>query len=157
VRSKIIRDSLTDPAYFEKMSTLLDEIIKLRKARAIEYEEYLQRIANIAAQVQAGKAEDTPAPLDTPGKRALYNNVTAANAAPANQVAEPAAPYGAPADDGRLALALKIDAAVKRERHDDWRGVQAREMAIKRALYAVLKDMDAVERLFLIIYAQKEY
>ena len=57
VRSKIIKDSLTDPAYFEKMSALLNEIIKLRKERAIEYEEYLKRIADIATKVQTGPAE----------------------------------------------------------------------------------------------------
>ena len=45
VRSKIIREQLTDPAYFETMAALLDEIIALRKAKAIEYEEYLKRIA----------------------------------------------------------------------------------------------------------------
>src|SRR4029434_5991872 len=46
VRRKILKEHLTDPAYYEKMSALLDEIIAARKARAIEYEEYLQRIAD---------------------------------------------------------------------------------------------------------------
>ncbi len=39
------------------MSTLLDEIIAARKAKAIEYEEYLKRIAELAKQVGAGKAK----------------------------------------------------------------------------------------------------
>jgi type I restriction enzyme R subunit len=39
VRSKIIKEHLNDPAYYDKMSVLLDEIIAARKARAIEYEE----------------------------------------------------------------------------------------------------------------------
>src|SRR5690606_36700242 len=94
VRSKIIKESLTDPAYFEKMSALLDEIIKLRKDRAIEYEEYLQRIADIATKVQAGKAEDTPVKLDSPGKRAVFNNIKNSPVLQANKVAEPEAPYG---------------------------------------------------------------
>ncbi|MEW6242067.1 MAG: HsdR family type I site-specific deoxyribonuclease, partial [Chloroflexota bacterium] len=38
VRRKIIREHLNDPAFYEKMSTLLDEIIAARKAKAIEYE-----------------------------------------------------------------------------------------------------------------------
>ncbi|GGJ49624.1 type I restriction endonuclease subunit R [Pseudomonas avellanae] len=47
VRSKIIKENLTDPAYFAKMSAQLDEIIKLRKEKAIEYEEYLKRIGEL--------------------------------------------------------------------------------------------------------------
>ena len=57
------------------MSALLDEIIKTRKAKAIEYEEYLRQIAELAKRVEAGQADDTPKTLDTPGKRALYNNL----------------------------------------------------------------------------------
>ena len=159
VRSKIIKESLTDPAYFEKMSALLDEIIKLRKDRAIEYEEYLQRIADIATKVQAGKAEDTPAKLDSPGKRAVFNNIKNMPVPQVHKVAEPEAPYGHAdgAEDPALVLALRIDSAVKLARPDGWRGVQAKELVIKRALYDVLKDVDEVERLFLIIYAQQEY
>jgi len=72
VRSKIIKEHLNDPAYFEAMSALLDEVIKARKAKAIEYEEYLRRIAALAKRVDAGQADETPKSLDTPGKRALY-------------------------------------------------------------------------------------
>lgn len=75
VRTKIVKEALTDPAYFEQMSALLAEIIAARKEKAIEYEEYLKRIADLAARVQAGKRDGMPATLDTPGKRALYNNL----------------------------------------------------------------------------------
>lgn len=54
-------------------------------------------------------------------------------------------------------LALRIDETVKNVRPDDWRGVQAREQVIKQALYGVLKDVDTVERVFLIVKAQGEY
>jgi type I restriction enzyme R subunit len=134
VRSKIIKEHLNDPAFYEKMSALLNEIIADRKARAIEYEEYLKRIAELAKKVDAGQAEETPERLDTPGKRALYNNLGK--------------------DDG---LAVKIDETVRKTRPDAWRGVQAREQVIKAALYGVLQDVAEVERIFLIIKAQKEY
>jgi type I restriction enzyme R subunit len=116
------------------MSALLDEIIAARKAKAIEYEEYLKRIAELAKRVEAGQAEETPKVLNTPGKRALYNNL--------NQ---------------NEALALRIDETVKKARPDGWRGVQAREQVIKAALYGVLRDVADVERVFLIIKAQREY
>ena len=134
VRSKIIKEHLNDPAFYEKMSALLDEIIAARKARAIEYEEYLKRIADLAAKVQAGLAEDTPEKLDTPGKRALWNNL--------GQNEE---------------LALKIDASVRHVRPDGWRGVQAREQVIKAAIYGAVQEEAEVERIFLIIKAQGEY
>jgi type I restriction enzyme, R subunit len=134
VRSKIIKEHLNDPAYYEKMSALLDEIIAARKAKAIEYEEYLKRIAELAKRVEAGQAEDTPNSLNTPGKRALYNNLGK--------------------DEG---VALKIDATITAVRPDGWRGVQAREQVIKAALYGVLQDVAEVERIFVIIKAQKEY
>ena len=56
-----------------------------------------------------------------------------------------------------LHLALQIDAMVKRVRHDDWRGVETRERVIKHALFGILQDVAEVERIFLIIKAQKEY
>ena len=134
VRSKIIKEHLNDPAYYEKMSALLDEIIAARKAKAIEYEEYLQRIAELARRVEAGQAEETPEQLNTPGRRALYNNL-----------------------NHNEKLAIKIDEVVKQVRPDGWRGIQAREQVIKAALYGVLRDKDEVERIFLIIKQQKEY
>ena len=67
VRSKIIKEHLNDPAYYEKMSELLDEIIAARKAKAIQYEEYLKRIAELAKVVEAGQASETPKTLNKDG------------------------------------------------------------------------------------------
>ena len=134
VRSKIIKEHLNDPAYYETMSKLLDEIISARKAKAIAYEEYLKRIAELAKKVGTGHAEETPKQLDTPGKRALYNNL------------------GKNED-----VAMRIDDALRKVRPDGWRGVQAREQVIKAALYGVLQNVAEVERIFLIIKAQAEY
>jgi type I restriction enzyme R subunit len=116
------------------MSKLLDEIIARRKAKAVKYEEFLKMIAELAENVETGRDSDTPSSMDTPGKRALYNNL---------------------GKDEELAL--KIDSAVKNTRPDSWRGVQSKEQVIKAALYGVLIDEDEVERVFSIIKAQKEY
>jgi len=134
VRRKIIKEHLGDPAFYDTMSALLDEIIAARKARAIEYEEYLRRIAELAKRVEAGQAEDTPAEVDTPGRRALYNNL------------------GKDRD-----LALKIDKVIRKTRPEGWRGVRTREQIIKKALYGVLNDVEEVERIFLIVKQQREY
>lgn len=39
-----MKEHLNDPAYYEKWSPLLDEVIAARKAKALDYEEYLKRI-----------------------------------------------------------------------------------------------------------------
>lgn len=134
VRHKIIKEHLNDPAFFEKMSELLDEIIAARKAKALEYEEYLKKIAELAKKVEAGKSEETPASLNTPGKRALFNNL--------GQNEE---------------LAILIDQAVIAARYDSWRCHLAREQKIKKELFQILKDPAEADQIFLIIKNQKEY
>jgi len=159
VRRKIIKEHLGDPAYFEKMSTLLDEIITARKAKAIEYEEYLRCIANLVRSVESGHADDTPEPLkQSPALRALYNNLKKAGGTPvaANGVANPSGEYTA-SGDSALDLAIRLDAEVRRVRPDGWRGVQAREQVIKAAMFARLKNEAEVERMFLIMKARGEY
>lgn len=134
IRSRIIREHLNDPAFYDKMSKLLDEIIAARKARALKYEEYLKRIAQLAKDVHAGKTDDTPETIDTRGKQALYNNL-----------------------DHDEYIALRVHESVIENKYEGWRGVHAREQMIKRALYDVLQDEDKVEEIFPIIKAQKEY
>ena len=79
VRSKILREHLHDPAFYEKMSRLLSEVLADLKAKRIDYEEFLKRVATLAGQVHAGRADDTPEPLRrSPGLRAIYNTLVAA-------------------------------------------------------------------------------
>jgi type I restriction enzyme R subunit len=135
VRSKIIKEHLTDPAFYDRMSALLNEVLADLKAMRIDYEEFLKRMAQLAKQVQAGKADDVPRKLDTPGKRALYNNLSQ-----------------------NEDLALKIDAVVRRVRPNAFRGNQPKENVIKAAMLPILgNDRAEVERIFLIIKAQPEY
>lgn len=135
VRSKIIKEHLNDPAFYDRMSALLTEILADLKSLRIGYEEFLKRIAELAKQVQAGKGDDTPEKLNTPGKRALYNNLKKDEA-----------------------LALKIDETVRRVRPNAFRGNQAKENVIKAALFPLLgNDHAEVERIFLIIKVQPEY
>lgn len=134
VRQKIIREHLIDPAFFEEMSKLLNEIIKERKANAISYEEYLKKIAAIVKKVMEGKSDDTPAVLQTNAQRALYNNL-----------------------NKNEQLAVVMDKKVLEIRPDSWKGNPTKELVIKGALYEILQNENEVERLFSIIKQQKEY
>ena len=135
VRSKIIKDHLNDPAFYDRMSELLDQVLDDLRQKQLDYEEFLKQIADVAKRVQAGTAADTPAALNTPAKRALYHNL---------------------ANDE--SLALQIDEVVRRVRPDSFRGNQTKENEIKRALLPLLgHDQAEVERIFLIVAAQLEY
>ena len=112
-------------------------------------------MGELAKDVAKGHSDETPTQLDTPGKRALYNNLM-------NNIQSSGATGENPGEyvvisDRALIQALQIDAAIKKVRPDDWRGVQPRELIVKRALYDILKDYDEVERIFKIIFQQHEY
>ena len=158
VRRKILKEHLVDPSYYDKMSKLLDDIIATRNADAIEYEEYLRRIAELARQVEAGLADDTPDQLkSSQALRAVYNNLkSAVGAQTVFGSAEEPNDFTVTGDPV-LKQALEIDSKIRRERPDNWRGVRAREQVIKGLLYEKLQDKDAVERIFPIIKAQAEY
>lgn len=134
VRAKIIKERLTDPAFYDKMSKLLDEIIAARKAKAVEYEQYLQELAKLVATINSGQAGDRPESIKTEGQRALYNNL-----------------------DHDEELVIKIDQTIKLVRPADWRGVHSREQQIKAAIFAIVGDEQRTEEIFAIIYHQREY
>ncbi|HET8803861.1 MAG TPA: restriction endonuclease subunit R, partial [Aequorivita sp.] len=153
VRSKIIKDHLIDPAFFEEMSKLLDTIIQQRKANAITYAEYLDKIAFIAKTVKDGKNQSTPDVLKTQGQRAIYNNTGK--------------------DEY---LAVQLDNAIKQVKRDGWRGNLAKEREIKAEIFKQIMQYSAesgidvaneppepygienkVEAIFNLIKAQQEY
>jgi len=134
MRRTIISEQAHDPAFYDRMSQVLNEIIRFRKQHADAYEEYLRKIAELARQLHRQTADSTPDQLDTPGKRAMWNNL-----------------------NGDLDLALRVDKTVRQIRPDGWRGIQAKEQVIKAALYGLLQDAAEVERLFAVLVAQPEY
>ena len=134
VRRKIIKEHLLDPVYFEHMSKLLNEIIRERKSNAVNYEEYLKKIAEVAKRVSTMTHDDLPPRIQTPAQRALYNNLGK------NEVA-----------------AIAIDEAIKRVKKADFRGNPHKENEIKAAIFKILKDENEVERIFPIIKLQNEY
>ena len=52
LRKVIIEKSPTNPIFYEKMSVLLDELIKLRKEATLEYEKYLNKIIALSDSVK---------------------------------------------------------------------------------------------------------
>jgi type I restriction enzyme, R subunit len=140
VRKKIVASKFSDPVYYAKMSELLNEVIAERKAAAVEYHQYLNRVAELAKRVNDGRLDSTPSELDTPGKRALWNSL-----------------------GQNKALGLDMHEAILANRPDAWRGNLSKEMEIKRTIHGVLSSngvsfqSDEVESIFSIVREQPEY
>lgn len=122
VRKLIIDETPINPKYYEKMSDLLDALILQRKQEALDYRKYLAKIVELTKQVKNGPSQSAyPKTLDTPAKRALYDNL---------------------AKDEATALA--VHGAVLTSRQDDWRGnpvkVKKVRLAIRKALESASKQ-----------------
>ena len=157
VRSKIIREHLHDPAFYDKMSVLLSEVLADLKAQRIDYETFLKRIAALVAQVQAGRSDDTPEALRAnPGLRAIHNLLMtrAQGRLTSAEVHEDGPDWG---PDPVLGQAQRIDAALRRSAPDGWRGVLAKEQVVKRLIYEVVRDTAFVDRVFPVVKARSEY
>jgi type I restriction enzyme R subunit len=139
LRRVIIEESPTNPMYFEKMSVLLNELIRLRKEETLEYEKYLKEIIELSGKVKKpGKTGDYPVALDTPAKRNLYDNL------------------------GRNeGLTIAMDFTIRRTKRDGWRDHKIKLKEVKYAIQEVLDQHEVTEPdatyLINIVREQKEY
>ena len=135
LRAVIVEEMPTNPIYFEKMSTLLDELIQQRNNEAISYKEYLEKIGRLCQQVTHPEGtSDYPASLDNNAKRALYDNL--------NQ---------------NEALALALDNEIRSTKKDNWRGSKIKQREVKNAIKKHISNGDEINRIFEIIKNQAEY
>lgn len=135
VRRLIIDEQPTNPKYYEKMSLLLDTLIQERKQNALEYEQYLAKIVDLARQAQ-NPATTTrySTSLNSPAKRALYDNL-----------------------NNNEELALTVHQVIVETKKDDWRGHKIKERQVKYAIQAVLKDEELTGEIFELVKNQDEY
>ena len=144
IRKKVVEKILINPKYYEKMSAILDELIKARHEGAIVYENLLEKYIELVKNSE--KPENNthyPENIRYSGAlRALYDNC---------------------GEDEDLALAL--DKAVRESKQADFRHNEFKERRIKAALLTVLKRKfateneakDEVERVYNIVVEQGEY
>lgn len=135
VRKVIIEESPTNPKYFDKMSKLLDELIKQRKEETLAYQEYLKKIKELAEQLNPNtQSKDYPQTLTSPAKRALYDNLD---------------------QDEELTLAL--DKVIQYTKNDGWRDGGIREKKVRIAVNELIQDEEKTAEIMKIIKAQGEY
>ncbi len=135
---KLITDEMpTNPKYYQRMSELLDELVKKRKQSDIEYRKYLEEIIALSKQVKdPSQSASYPVEIDTRGKQALFDNLSK-----------------------NKAKAESVHDAIKGSRSDDWRGHPLKERQIKLAIHRVLPEIadQDLKDLFEIIKNQSEY
>ena len=76
VRRLIVDEMAVNPKYYEKMSAVLEALIQQRREEAIEYEEYLKKVIELAENVKRGEGGGSyPASINTTALRAIYANL----------------------------------------------------------------------------------
>ncbi|MBC7525375.1 MAG: type I restriction endonuclease subunit R [Flavobacterium sp.] len=139
MRKTIIQEMPINPAYYEKMSVLLVELIRLRKEGAISYEELLKEYEELARSIQPNTTKTYPATIDTKPKQALYDNL-----------------------DKNVELANELDQQIRETKDDDWRGTFIKRKKVEIAIRQVLisngiNDVLMLSKVFDIVSEQKEY
>lgn len=135
VRKLIIDESPVNPKYYEKMSQLLEALIKERKEQALHYTAYLQKVAELAKKAQKPETGTTyPLSINSGALRVLYDNL------------------------GDEELALRIDVAVRENKRAEWRGSLPKERELRKAIKTALgKAEDVLDKVFELVKAQREY
>ncbi|GAB2478216.1 restriction endonuclease [Hymenobacter qilianensis] len=137
VRRLIIQESATDPKYYETMSQLLEALVEERRLGAAAYEEYLAKITELCRKMKAKESATGPAyptSLDTPGKKALYNQL-----------------------ENNEELALAADEAIQYVKKDNWIGNRGKEIEVRNAVVACGLDKEAAEKLLEVVRLHREY
>jgi type I restriction enzyme R subunit len=154
VRKTIIRDQLTDPRFYDRMSKLLDDLIKQSRADTAAYEEFLGKAEALVKKL-AWKQPEQGVPAVLHGKReaaVIYNNL------PAILGIGGGARERGMDEVGLAELALRIDSVMREQAPAGWKGDQAREAQVLNALFPLLgRNREATEALFEIIKNQPGY
>ncbi|MGP9659032.1 hypothetical protein ACT3S5_13435 [Halomonas sp. AOP31-B1-25] len=116
------------------MSALLSDLVQKRRDDAIAYAEYLEQIADLVRSVKTGHGGSYPEQINTPGKKALYDNL-----------------------DKDEDLTLKVDRAVRDNAELNFRGNKMKERKLSRAVQEGLPPPYSPDTIIDIIRAHDEY
>lgn len=136
IAKKIVEKNPNNPKYYQKMSSILEELIEDRKKGAISYKELLEEYEKLANSIETPKdnLEYPESIKNSPAKIAFYNNFS---------------------EDEKLANDLHH--AVLQNKMDSFRGNKPKEQKIKNVLFKILKNEEKVEKAFQIVLKQNEY
>ena len=120
--------------FYEKMSTLLSDLIERRRKHALEYEAFLKELEALAVQIHNTSARsDYPQTIDTQGKQAIYDLL----------------------EDEELTVT--VDRAIRAEKPDDWHGNSRKELQVEFAIAKQIEDKTKAKEVFELVKNQPEY
>ena len=123
LRRLIVDRSAVNPRYYEKISHLLDEIIRQRRRGAMDYRQYLSEIEGLSGRLTEHENPDGyPSNINTGPLQAFFNNL--------NDLPE----------DRREAAALAIDIAIRNTKQDDWRDNKTKRIQVRHAIARVIAE-----------------
>ncbi|SES04664.1 type I restriction enzyme, R subunit [Vreelandella subterranea] len=149
VRKTIIREQLTDPRFYEEMSTLLNDLIEEWRSETASYKEFLERAEELAKKMSEGQASNE-LPSILKGKHeavVLFRNLPhlAPESVDDKKLAEKPPQYM----DPWAQLALRLDAAMREQVPAHWKGDEVKERQVLNVLYPLLnKNREATEAVF---------
>jgi type I restriction enzyme R subunit len=152
VRKTIIRDQLTDPKFYEKMSKLLDDLIQQDRTDTAAYEKFLEQAEALVKRIGLKNTGSHPSELN--GNSAaivLFNNLDSITATT----------FQCPKDDeAKASLALEIDLAIRQRAPAGWKSDAEgpRGIQVLNALFPIMSsDREATLAIFEIIKNQQGY
>ena len=136
IRKKVVERIIINPAYYAKMSEVLEQLIQDRRKGVIAYKELIAKYLDLARNVTKpeGNTNYPESVRNSGAMRALYDNC-----------------------GENEELAVKLYQAVLKAKLDGFRNNPVKENKIKRALFLILQDDNEVERIYRIIVEQEEY
>ena len=159
VRKAIIQERLTDPRFFNEMSSLLDELIKQSHADAKSYEQFLKQAEALAKKLAAHASGGEQAPEALQGKPeavVIYRNLPdiLAKTPDAAHVGQDPNPH----ISELISKAIQIDTAMREFVPAGWKGDGIKERLVRRALLPLVDgDREAMLRLFELVKNQPGY
>lgn len=135
MRKMIISERPNNPAYFDKMSELLHQLLQEQKEGKIHYKELIEKLIEKLKEARSKIKGVYPPSIDTKGKQALYDNL---------------------GKDEELTL--RLDNAIKENARDGFRSDFKKLQALRRAVEEVLNGRKVeVDDIMQIIIANEEY
>lgn len=135
LRRTIIDENPVNPKYYDHISELLDALIQKRRTQAISYQDYLEKVKQLARQIKPTSSPDYPPTLNTPALRSLYDNLE---------------------QDEDLARA--INTAVLKTKKEGWIGNRFKEREVENVIRNQLGDRNiSVANVLELVKNQREY
>ena len=160
VRRVIVERTPVNPRYYERMSILLNDLIRERRKGAIEYQAYLNKIVALARQMEENTDAPYPQRINTGALRSLFDNINI------NDDSESSEEEGkneiTQYQEIREQIAISLNAAIFNSREDDWKGNTLKERKVHRAMARVIAEEFGdyavnVDTLFEIVKKRDEY